>query len=135
MFASRITATVSLADDHSVTIRKLSATTLDKARDARSADQAKTLRNYGGDILKAIRSEEVNTAAAAKPEVKVDAKVAHYATFDRELVLNAGIVSWTVPEKVNPDNVSDLDEPSAKAIFEAIIDLSSPVSAAVEEKG
>jgi len=142
MFASRITSEVQLGEER-VVIRKLSAFTLDKARDARQATQARSLRNYGGEILKAIRSENLDKVAEeagvkAEPsaDVKAAAKAARYAEFDQELTLNAGVVSWTVADrKVNPESIADLDEKSAKVLFEAIIDLSAPVSAATEEKG
>jgi len=129
MFASQIQKEVVLEGDERVTIRKLSALTLDKARAAKQADQAKVLRNYGGDLLKAIRSdslEDVAAAVAAKRADPVVQRAAHYDEFDREVVLNAGIVSWTSDRKVNPESVGDLDEPSAQKLHEAIVDLSVP---------
>ena len=132
MFASQITKEVVLDGDERVTVRKLSALTLDRARAARQADQAKTLRNYGGELLKAIRSESLDDVAEAVAARRADPaarRKAHYDEFDRETVLNAGIVSWTADRKVNPESIGDLDEPSAQKLHEEIVDLSNPFDA------
>jgi hypothetical protein len=136
MFASVITSVVTVGDER-VNVRKLSARTLGEARDARQAAQAKTLRNYGGDLLKAIRSESLDAAAQKIAEAKLDeaaARRARYDEFDRAVVLGAGITSWSCDRPLNSESISDLDQEASDKIFEAIVDLSIPTRGA-EGKG
>ena len=148
MFASRVTKDVEVKDGAAVTlvtIRKLSGRSLEKAREAKAAAQLASLRNASKDLLQAMRSSELDAAAAqlaAKREAeskdpKAQAK-ARYDAHDRETVLNAGIWRWSCPEPVNPDNIADLDEAIAQQLHEAILDLSLPgldVAEIAEGKG
>lgn len=147
MFASRITRDVEVGDGAVVTIRKLSGRSLEKAREAKSAQQLGSLRNASKELLQAMRSSEIDAAAAqlaARREAEAgDAKLrakARYDAHDREAVLNAGIVRWSAQEPVNPDNIMDLEEGIAQRLHEAILDLSLPplepsVAEALEGKG
>ncbi len=138
MFASKITKDVVVIAEQGaeerVTIRKLSAIILGRARDARQASQAKTLRNYGGELLLAIRQGTLDEVAKKQAEAQaIEAKrTSRYDDYDPETTLNAGIVSWTVG-KVTPEAIADLDEPTAKILHEAIIDLSVPFDPEAEQ--
>jgi xanthine dehydrogenase iron-sulfur cluster and FAD-binding subunit A len=147
MFASRIQDNVEVKGGTIVTVRKLSGRSLEKAREAKSSSQLASLSNASGELIRAMRSDAIERAAAqlaAKREAEAnDPKArakARYDAHDREVVLNAGIVRWSCEEKVNPDNIADLDEDVAQQLHEAILDLSlpslDPVEAeAVEGKG
>lgn len=127
MFASKVTDAVVLDGGERVTIRKLNHSALDLAREARSSRGAKSLRDFGGDILRVLRSEEFVDMKKAREEAGPEAlRAARYAAFDRSVVLQAGIQSWTSEVKVTPEAIDDLDEPSAQKIHEAIVDLSLP---------
>jgi len=136
MFASRVTRDVEVQDADGVvivTVRKLSARSLEKAREVRSAQQLGSLKNASKELLLVMRSGEVEAAAAqlaARREAEAkDLKVrarSRYDAHDRESVLNAGIVRWSCQEPVSPDNISDLDEGAAQQLHEAILDLSLP---------
>ena len=136
MFASRITKDVDIQDGDSVvvvTIQKLSGRSLQKAREARSAAQLSALRGASKDMLQVFRSSELDQAAeqlAAKrareandPEVR---RLARYNDFDRECILNAGLVRWSCQDKValSSESIADLDEDTAQRLHTAILDLS-----------
>ena len=134
MFASRVTKDVVLNDgdlDVTVTVQKLSARALEKAREARTVSQAAPLRAMGGDILKAMRSESMDEAAAslrAKRATLEGAKKERYDAHDRFTVLQSGIVRWRGADlpAVSQESIEDLDEDSAQKLHEEILDLSLP---------
>ena len=142
MFASQVRSTVDLEDSVQVVIRKLSAKTLDKAREAKQMAFAASARAYGADMMKVLRdasaqdieaAEKRRAEALAKENASGDSR---FAGYDRDVVLTAGIVSWNVEPKVSPDSVADLDEPTAGKLFKAILELSLPPvdPQAIEEK-
>lgn len=128
MFASRVTKDVELDGGERVVIRKLNHSALERARDARSSAGAKSLRDFGGDILRVLRSEEFTEIQQkrAQDETVESRRLARYAAFDRNVVLQAGIVSWTADVKVTPEAIGDLEEPIAQRLHEEIVDLSLP---------
>lgn len=126
MFASKVTKEVVLDGGERVVIRKLNHAALDRAREVRSSAGAKSLRDFGGEILKVMRSEEFSQLKQARDESPEAAKAGRYAAFDRNVVLQAGIVSWTAEVKLSAEAIDDLDEPSAQKLHEEIVDLSLP---------
>jgi len=65
---------------------------------------------------------------SSKPKVEPtmdEQRKARYTTYDRQLVIQAGVVSWTYPERLS-DGLEDLDEETAQKLHEAILDLSLP---------
>jgi len=134
MFASKITKQIEVedgAEKGTVTIRKLSARSLDKAREARQLAAASVATKFGPELMKSFReaAAEKREAAPAAAEPAVDAR---YGEFDRTLVLTQGVASWTfiVPLAAG---LEDLDEGAAELLFHAIIDLSYPARAAAEQ--
>jgi len=114
--------------DGSVTIRKLSWKSLEKAKEAQSITAATSLRAYGGDLMKALRSDTVNEAAKLHAEKKASQSEqvkARYAEYDREAVLSKGIDSWSYGE-LNPERILELEEETADKLHRAILDLSLP---------
>jgi hypothetical protein len=125
MFANKIKKIVTVKDgdeEVAVTIRKLSARSLDKAQLAKQAQVAGTARNLGPDMVDAFQK-----AAARDEAVKVvDPAEARFNSYDREATLIAGIDSWDVPGISVADGVPELDEETAEFLFRAIIELSVP---------
>jgi hypothetical protein len=130
MFASRITDTVEIGDVV-VTIQKLSWKSLRKAEEAKSdaaLGHLAKMGNAAGAIQERAdaRHKDRELDDTAKREMR-------YAAYDRDVVLRAGIKSWTADEKL-PGAIDFLEEAAANKIFRAIVDLSlPPLDAAVEE--
>jgi len=136
MFASRVTKEVEVDDGESlvkVTIQKLSARALDKAREAKSIAQLTAMRPASKDMWQGMRSAEMDRLAdelkekraneAADPKARARAR---YDLHDREHVLQAGIVRWTSVTLLSEKALDDLDEATAQKLHEAILDLSLP---------
>lgn len=113
MFASKTKKDLKFGEE-TITVRKLSGNEIDRAHEVKSVAQIANLRAMGGDVLKAIRSEEVAKAAAA---VKADPRKRRLDALDRATVLAAGICSLA------SEQISDLEEVVAQEVFEAIVDL------------
>lgn len=141
MFASRVTKNVTIERPEGavvVTIRKLSGKSLTLAGQQQGIAKARAAGAIGGDALTAFMQMESlkEAAAAGKPAPDADPELrarARYAEYDREAVLQAGIVSWTpadptAPElpTVNPDAIADLDEDVAALLHREVLDLSLP---------
>ncbi len=126
-FASKVQKEVVLPDNERVVIRKLNHTVLDMARQRKSSQGARSLRDFGGEIVQVLRSEEFGQIKAKKAEDPDAPRQARYNSFDRGLVLQAGIVSWTYEGvKVAPEAIEDLTEQDAQVLYEEIVDLSLP---------
>ena len=142
MFASRVTKDVDVEDGESVTkvtIQKLSARSLEKAREVKSAAQLTAMRPASKDMWEGLRSAEVEKLAgelaekrskeAADPKAR--AKV-RYDAHDQAHILRAGIVRWTSTVPLDEKALEDLDEATAEKLHEAILDLSLPALDPVE---
>jgi len=135
MFASRVKKTIEVndgTDKGSVVIRKLSARSLERAREARQMSAAKLTTSFGPDMIKAFRETNKEVAAAPVVAGSKEARETTYASYDRDTVLTQGVESWTFKENL-VDGLNDLDEPIAEMLFHAIIDLSDPPKAEVEK--
>lgn len=145
MFAKQYQKEVVVGDD-SVIVRKLSGRSLDKARVARRTDQVQSIRELGADLIKAFRegkeaagietkpAESVAEPVELTPEEKATARKAAFEDYDKYIVLQGGIVSWTAkidgkPVPVNPESIDGLDAETVAVLFDAILDLSLPVDA------
>jgi len=133
MFASRTKKQIAVSDEDvegTVTIRKLSARSLEKAREAKQLSVVQLSTKFGPDIMKMYRE-----AAKERGEVvPTDPNVIRYAQYERELVLTQGVESWTFPEKLE-EGLADLDESTAELLFREIIDLSDPAKEEEEARG
>lgn len=139
MFASKVTSQV-VFPDGVVNIRKLSAMSLEKAQAARQITVSQLSRSMGPELIRAFNSPEVEEAAKNRPKPTPEEKhKARYAGYDRQLVLQAGVVSWTyqkddgTPLKVS-EGLADVDEESAEKLHEAILDLSLPPITEAEQE-
>ncbi len=98
-----------------ITIRMLSHGALKKARDIRLGELTAMVGNLDLGALKdQTTSAEVKAAAEADPLNGLDVTT----------ILRKGIRAWTYDEKVNSDNVDELDEDSAIHIATEIVKLS-----------
>lgn len=134
MFASQVKGQVVIPSsgpdevDVIVYIRKLSARSLEKAREAKLGESFNIAKKMGADLVKAFNSQEVTEAALARNAAKEKGERPEdkYDGYDRFTVLKSGIDHWSLTDK-DPklDSVlDDLDEESVERIFRAIIDLS-----------
>ena len=127
MFASKTVAQV-VFPDGAVNIRKLSALSLEKASAARQISVSQLSRSMGPELMKAFAGGDDDEKKSSKPKVEPtmdEQRKARYTTYDRQLVIQAGVVSWTYPERLS-DGLEDLDEETAQKLHEAILDLSLP---------
>ncbi len=133
MFASRTKKQITVgegAESGVVTIRKLSARSLEKAREARQAVAAKMTSTFGPDMIKAFRDAAKDPERAAAPQ---DPREVKYGEYDRATVLTQGVESWTFKEPLI-EGLEDLDEPTAELLFHEIVDLSDPPKEEREER-
>jgi len=125
MFADVIRKQVPVTDEENreyvVILQKLNARSLKKAQDNRQSEISAQMRQFGGDIFKAIQS-----ADPSKQKTVEDQKKAHYDQYDRDTILIQGIHSWTLPAEKNPDNIGRLDLETANFLWHEIVDLSDP---------
>lgn len=120
MFASAITKNVSVGDV-TITIRKLSWKKLKEAAQANSDSALATASKLSPEMLKAFREMDERQIASAQSSAQD-----RYKGYDREKVLNSGIVSWTATTKLSADAIADLEEDVAEQVYRAVIDLSIP---------
>lgn len=141
MFSGKLKA-VLVEDDElgpgQVSIRKLSRRTLRRAATNKSIDQAGNLKALGGDVVKALNSkelEEIQKRLKAAKKTAEELRKERYASFDEDVILDAGIESWTYPVKVDAASIEKLDDESAKKLFEEIVDFScGPIDEAEAEE-
>jgi hypothetical protein len=130
MFASKTTKAVEVGQN-SVIVRKLSATQLERATDARQVKVQEGMVRMGAELIRTFTSDpEAKAKAAANPN-------ARYEAYDRATVLGLGILLWSGPDvagKPTAETIDDLDEEAADLIHRAIIDLSAPPAKVVEEQ-
>ena len=127
LFASKITSQV-VFPDGAVNIRKLSALSLEKSSAARQISVSQLSRSMGPELMKAFAGGDDDDDKKKKPKVEPtldEQKKARYTTYDRQLVIQQGVVSWTYAERLS-DGLEDLDEETAQMLHEAILDLSLP---------
>lgn len=127
MLASQTRKTITI-NEESYGIRALSWKSLEKAREARNITNAQSMRAYGGDVLKGLRSDtvsEVEKLLQAEKESVEAKRKARYDAHDRGQVLTAGVSSLPMPGKLE-ELIPELDERTAVELHEAILDLSLP---------
>jgi hypothetical protein len=124
MFASRITNTVTLPSDPSVTvtIRKLSWLQRQAAQQESQAKSSRALIAMGGAaVLEELRKMDTG-AEAPKAPAHADPLLTH----DQLTVLVSGIKAWSVPEPVTREHIEDLEPADAEHLARAILELSLP---------
>jgi len=125
MFASSVTTTIPLEPigkpGEFATIRKLPGRHLQKAQDTKQFAAVDRVKIIGGAaIIKDLQSlggeEEVKKKAAQDP----------LSAYDPYVLIEKGLVSWTLPEKMDTASIEDLDEESVEYLGNAILKLTKP---------
>lgn len=134
-FASRVTKTIELPFDppQTVTIRKLAGRHLETAGRERVFARMDAMRRMGGpqfqkDLQAAIAKEEQEQAETPEPATPapVVAVPDPLLDYDKGTLLAHGIVAWSYPEKVTPEQVEDLEADAAEWIAREILRLTKP---------
>jgi hypothetical protein len=137
MFAKKTTKTVIIRDEDAevaVVVRKLSASQLELAAEARQERAVKAARAYGADLMKAIHDPAEVAKAAPKDPTPEERRRARYAAYDRFSCLRQGIASWTSSVKLDDDAIKDLDDETATKLHEEVVDLTlGPIDAKAAE--
>ena len=98
-----------------VEVRKLNHKTLARAAQVRSEAGISSMKSLGAELLTALRQARDEIVEAAKtPVLNVDA-------YDRDLVLQGGVVRWSYAVPVTPESLGDLDEVTAKWLASEIV--------------
>lgn len=121
-FASQITQTVPVGTDgQTAVIRKLGWKALDHAR--------QVVQQRGLEMMKTIGWSEIQKSVAAQggeAAVKAQADADPFLQHDPMVLLERGVVSWTLSEKPAAKELEDLDEATAMALARAVYELSRP---------
>lgn len=121
--------TVIHVEGGTVTVGKLSAKSLDKAREAEQINSARRVGQMSEGAVRGLfgtpeaRQAAADMAAGRKPDYET-AKRARYGQYDRGLVLLQGIRSWTFDEPPGQDPADQVDDETAQKIHEGILDFS-----------
>jgi hypothetical protein len=135
MFASRVKKIVELKDGDGivyVTIRKLSARSLERAAEVSQASAMKSVSDVGPGMMQAIREAGSELKKADDPK---RALAARYGAYDRASVIRAGVESWTATDVPVETGVDDLDEEATAFLHREIVDLSLPSVEVTAEAG
>ena len=135
IFARLTTKVVDLPFDapNTVTIRKLSGSQIRKARRAEMLESLDFVARLGG--LKAFQKEldslgdqkEIDDAVKKERE-----KLAQ--GFDRDRILQYGVVAWTYAEPITEETLMELTEEASDFLVHEILALTKPREDAVERK-
>lgn len=91
-----------------IEIRMLSARKREEAHDAKMQSIIRALSG-GADLFKSAMESGPDEPKAEKDPSEKDP----LTSFDKWMILRAGIVSWSYNAKVRPDTIDDLDEETA----------------------
>ncbi len=94
--------------------KKLSWKQLEHAQEISSDALMAKMKSMGGDLIQAFTKNA--------QEEKADPS----KSYDRDYILQKGIVKWSYDAEVSPDNISDLDEETAVWAFKEILDMNLP---------
>lgn len=137
IFASQVTESVELPSiDLVVVIRKLSGSSLRKAREVRSIDDMKRTRNIGADVLRMFDEMAKERDSAPQALTLEQRHAQRYARYDRDDMIVRGSKEWSRAEPMTTENLLDLPEPEAERLFRRIVDLAEgPIDEAEAKEG
>lgn len=130
IFASQITEKVELPSlDLVVVIRKLSGSSLRKAREVRTIGDMQRTRNIGSDVLRMFDelAKERDKSIAITALTLEQKRKARYERYDRDDLLVRGVKEWSKTDPLTTENLLDLPEAEAQTVFERIVDLAEGV--------
>lgn len=123
IFTSHVTKVLELASapGQSITIRKLAPKHLRESTLAAQKDSMQNLRDLGGTAF--IRElQELQQSDKPPTEERPDPLTLHHVP----TLLKAGVVSWTLAEKVTTETLEDLDDELQEWLAREILRLSKP---------
>lgn len=103
------TETIPHEPENSMTFRRLSWKQLEKAAEIR---RKKILNDYGEFM------DKIPQGATSSGE--------DLEQYDKDEILKNGIVSWTYPEEVSPENIELLDEETADWAYKILTEAHKP---------
>ena len=106
-----------------IDICKLSWTQLADARKAGLKENAERMKLFGAEWISALLQGRKEEAEKIVDEQKWDP-----SAFGTGVLLELGIVAWSYEEKIIPDNIANVDEPTIDWVKQEIIDLNKPPS-------
>lgn len=110
-----------------MTLRQLGWRQLAECQEMKQITSLRTFRGMG-DLLKSLQNDKADLeaqAAADRAEGKAP-EVDPLAKYDQATVLHFGVVAWSYPEKITPDNLDNLDEETARWAATEIVNLGKP---------
>jgi len=122
MFASQTQQTIALpfAPGHTATIRKLTGREVERAQ----GEHLKSLVSGNRSARGWAESFKRNLAKATGDPTPIIADPLN--GFDRNTIIEAGLLGWSVARKFEPEAVADLDDDAAEFIARAILKLTKP---------
>jgi hypothetical protein len=140
-----VTKTIDIpGEDAQVVIKRLNHTQLKDAARARQREGIDYMKEMGGELIRAMRSEDKDDAEKTAKRLKdlQDRQESDVSNYDRTQLLKYGIVSWSYPIPPYQETkdgitagIDELDEPTAKFIAQEIFEFSRPRTAAEAKNG
>jgi hypothetical protein len=127
-FASRITTTIPVEFDlpHEVTIQKLAARHLERARKTFFSEMVQEIQSRGGAAVQKdveqLFGRDPKQEEAAQAEAREKAKADPLNGLNLYWIVASGVKAWTYPESLRPEPVLLEDGTTAPRIM-AILDL------------
>ena len=140
VFTSRVTDTVTIPDEGSVTIRKLAPRHLEAARKEQTRKSLKEMKEIGPAFWKELQSLNDKEKEAERQKAR---EADPLSDFDRHTLLVSGIVAWTFDEPLPEEKdaragaIDDLEDDVQETVAKAILKLAKPslfVDAEVAQK-
>lgn len=122
-----VTKKIDLPHDagESAVIRKLSHRKLAEAATKQQSQGIGFMREVGAELMQALRNED-----SGKLDRLQKTQEASITNYDRDTILEKGIVSWTLDPAISDSNrteiIGELDEPTAAFLAEEIFEFSRP---------
>ncbi|HXG69524.1 MAG TPA: hypothetical protein VNJ04_02815 [Gemmatimonadaceae bacterium] len=136
IFTSDVTRTLTAipgAEGLEVTIRMLNGKRLRKAADASQMAAIDKVKDIGGvAFLKEIQSLGGEEAARDVSKAAIDADP--LKGYDRNTLVQVGVIAWTAVRPLTPENLEELREETLDFLAQEILTLAAPKRTAVEQK-
>tara|TARA_R110000824_G_scaffold14098_2_gene60450 strand:+ start:2414 stop:2848 length:435 start_codon:yes stop_codon:yes gene_type:complete len=111
----------------SAVVRKLSHRKLAEAATKQQSQGIGFMREVGAELMQALRNED-----SGKLDRMQKTQEASITNYDRDTILEKGIVSWTLTPGIGDTNrvdvIGELDEPTAAFLAQEIFEFSRPES-------
>jgi len=112
----------------SAVIRKLSHRKLSEAAARQQSQGIGFMRELGAELMQALRNEDSD-----KLDRIQKTQEASLTNYDRDVILEKGVVSWTLTPPITDGNrvevLGELDEPTAAFLAEQVFEYSRPETA------